>query len=52
MVGPGVLRSYDDTNRKLDGKHIIDVAFELRASHEFIAEMKKSHELKRIGGKK
>jgi hypothetical protein len=52
MVEFGVLRSYDDTNRKLDGKRIIDVTFELRASHEFVAEMKKSHALKRIGGKK
>ena len=52
MVELGVLRSYDDTNRKVDGKRIVDVTFELRPSHEFVAEMKRSHALKRVGGKK
>lgn len=52
MVELGVLRSYADTNWKIDGKRIIDVTFELSASPEFVAEMKKSHVLKRVGDRK
>lgn len=49
LVKQDTILSYDDSDRRVKGRKLVDVKFKLKPSMSFVKDMKKSHALKRLG---